>query len=87
VSDWTWEYMPDAEHAVGGLPPELLAEVEVIARRLADQASVRYLGDPPAEESGVSKLLTFVEGRWMIKYQEVRRMRLILISRAVHWPL
>lgn len=86
MSEWTWEYMPDAENAVGGLPAELVAEVEQIATRLADAASAKYLGDPPIEESGVSNLLTFTEGRWMIKYQVHRRSRTILISRAIPWP-
>jgi hypothetical protein len=37
VSDeWTWQYNPDAEHVVGGLPPEVVAEVELAeARALA----------------------------------------------------
>jgi hypothetical protein len=25
VSDWTWEYSPDAAHVVGGLTPEQIA--------------------------------------------------------------
>ncbi|MDW6061027.1 hypothetical protein SAZ11_27185 [Streptomyces sp. FXJ1.4098] len=33
---WTWDYDPDAEHVVGGLPHEVVAEVE----RLAEQLTV-----------------------------------------------
>jgi hypothetical protein len=40
MTDWTWEYLPDAEHVVGGLDPQVRAEVE----RLADAAAVKYLG-------------------------------------------
>lgn len=86
MTDWAWEYMPDAEHVVRGLPAELLAEVELLAARLTDAASAKYLGDPPIEESGVSKLLTFTEGRWLIDYQVHRRSRLLFICRAIPWP-
>ncbi|MET7338371.1 hypothetical protein [Nonomuraea sp. NPDC005650] len=37
VSDaWTWEYNPDTEHVIAGLPPTVILEVE----RLADQLAV-----------------------------------------------
>ncbi|WP_307847319.1 hypothetical protein [Streptomyces sp. F63] len=32
---WVWEYDPDAEHVVGGLPAHVVTEVERLARELA----------------------------------------------------
>ncbi|MBZ4319699.1 hypothetical protein [Streptomyces huiliensis] len=84
MSDWTWEYLPDAEHVVGGLDPVLRRDVEKLAARLADAASVRYLGDPPSHESGVSRLLDHAEGRLMMWYQEHRRQSTILVVRIAH---
>jgi hypothetical protein len=31
MSDWTWEYVPDAPHSVGGLTPAQIGEVESLA--------------------------------------------------------
>ncbi len=36
TGNWTWDYDPDADHVVGGLPREVVAEVE----RLAEQLTV-----------------------------------------------
>jgi hypothetical protein len=44
VSDWTWEYVPDSAHVVGGLSPGQCAEVEALARRIADAVTVRMIG-------------------------------------------
>jgi hypothetical protein len=44
VSDWTWEYSPDAAHVVGGLAPEQVAEVDALAQRIADAVAVRRIG-------------------------------------------
>jgi hypothetical protein len=35
MSDWTWEYVPDAAHIVGGLTPAQIGEVESLAARIA----------------------------------------------------
>jgi hypothetical protein len=32
MSDWTWEYVPDAAHVVGGLNPSQIDEVDVRSR-------------------------------------------------------
>ncbi|MFE5328923.1 hypothetical protein ACFRCG_21325 [Embleya sp. NPDC056575] len=40
MSDWTWEYDPDADHVVGGLAADVRADVESLAQRLADAASM-----------------------------------------------
>jgi hypothetical protein len=46
VSDWTWEYIPDSAHVVGGLTPGQHAEVEALAQRIADAVAVRMIGRP-----------------------------------------
>lgn len=46
MSDWTWEYVPDAAYVVGGLTQEQVAEVETLAARLADAVGVRRIGTP-----------------------------------------
>ncbi len=86
MTDWTWEYLPNAEHVVGGLEPEIKRDVERLAGRLADAASVRYFGDPPIEESGVSRLFDIAEDRLIVWYQEHRRLATVLIVRVQHWP-
>ncbi len=86
MSDWSWEYLPDAEHVIGGLTPDIQQGVEQLAARLADAACVRYFGDPPTEESGVSRLLDHAEGRLIIWYQEHRRLATVFVVRVQHWP-
>lgn len=82
MSDWDWEYLPNTERVVGGLPSALRQQVESIAVRLADAAAVKYLGDPPVEDSGVSRVQDLAEGRWMVWYQEHRRHRTVYILRV-----
>ncbi|WP_377270939.1 hypothetical protein [Peterkaempfera sp. SMS 1(5)a] len=86
MTEWDWEYMPDPEHVVGGLTPEVRQQVDLLARRLADAAAVRYLGEPPVEESGVSPLLDHAEGRLIVWYLEHRRLSEILVVRVQYWP-
>lgn len=86
MTDWTWEYLPNAEHVVGGLEPQVKYDVEHLAQRLTDAASVRYLGDPGVEESGVSHLLDHAEGRLIVWYQEHRRLATLFVLRIQHWP-
>lgn len=87
MTEWTWEYLPDAEQVAGGLERVDRAAVEHLAQRLADAASVKYLGDPPVEDSGVSRVLDHAEGRLMVWYQEHRRLRLVFILRVQFWPV
>ncbi|GGT42875.1 hypothetical protein [Streptomyces purpureus] len=46
MSDWTWEYEPDAENVVGGLGRAQRLEVEAIAQRIADAVGDRRIGKP-----------------------------------------
>jgi hypothetical protein len=42
VSDWAWEFLPDAEQVVCGLPVEVPAEIEKVAAELAVVNSMVY---------------------------------------------
>jgi hypothetical protein len=44
MSDWTWEYVPDAANVVGGLTPAQVHQVERLASRIADAVAVRRIG-------------------------------------------
>jgi hypothetical protein len=44
VSDWTWEYLPDAANVVGGLTRAQVDQVESLAARIADAVAVRRIG-------------------------------------------
>jgi hypothetical protein len=68
VSDWTWEYSPDAAHVVGGLAPEQVAEVDALAQRLADAVAVRRIGTPFDEQEAASDLKTYGEGPVLLWY-------------------
>ena len=86
MNEWTWEYDPDAEHVVGDLPSDAKARVESLAQRLADAAAVKYLAEPPIEDSGVSGIKDHAEGRIILWFLEHRRLRLILVLRVQFWP-
>ncbi|GAB3714013.1 hypothetical protein [Nocardiopsis nanhaiensis] len=85
MTNWTWEYLPDAEHVVGGLEPDAKEGVELLAQWLADAASVKHLGEPRVEDSEISRVLDHAEGRIMVWYQEHRRMCVVLILRVQFW--
>ncbi len=44
MSDWTWEYVPDAPSVVGGLTQAQVEDVENLASRIADAVAVRRIG-------------------------------------------
>ena len=46
MSDWTWEYVPDAASVVGGLTRTQIDQVEGLAARIADAVAVRRIGTP-----------------------------------------
>jgi hypothetical protein len=84
VSDgWTWEYDPDAEHVVGGLPPEALVEVERIADSLAvlgrDSAQV---GRGPSGGGGL-RSVDLCAGRGFLLFLAHSRAHLIVIVRVI----
>ncbi|MFD7506823.1 hypothetical protein [Streptomyces sp. NPDC059850] len=50
-ADWRWEYDPDHAHVTGGIPAQVVAEVERLAGQLVELAGmgvdVRDLGNGP----------------------------------------
>jgi hypothetical protein len=56
VSDWTWEYVPDAANAVGGLTQAQVNQVERLACRIADAVAVRRIGTPFGAAGAVSNV-------------------------------
>jgi hypothetical protein len=45
MSDWTWEYVPDAANVVGGLTHAQIGQVESLASGI-DAVAVRRIGTP-----------------------------------------
>jgi hypothetical protein len=83
VSDaWTWEYNPDAEHVIAGLPPTVILEVE----RLADQLAVLgrdavHVGRGSLHGAGLRTLDLF-GGRGFLNFIVAEHLRLLLIVRV-----
>lgn len=85
MSDWTWEYLSDAEHVVGSLTEEQRTAVEAIAQRIAEAVGVRRIGAPFDITEAASGVKTFAEGSVMVWYQEDYRDDVVLILRAQHF--
>ncbi len=81
--EWTWEYDPDAEHVIGGLPAEAVTEVERIAASLAvlgrDAAGV---GRGPAQGGGL-RSVDLPAGRGFLLFMSHPRAHLIVIVRVI----
>lgn len=84
MSDWTWEYVPDAVHVVDSLTPEKIAEVERLAARLAEAVGVRRIGTPFDPQEAVSNLKTYGEGSLLIWFLEGYREDVVLVVRVRH---
>lgn len=82
MSDWTWEYNPNAEEVVGGLADEQRAVVEGIARRVAEAVGVRRIGHPFDIRESASGVRTYAEGNLMLWYQEDYRDDTVLVLRV-----
>ncbi|WP_149828167.1 hypothetical protein [Streptomyces tailanensis] len=82
MSDWTWEYCPNAEEVVGGLTDKQRAVVEDIARRIAEAVGVRRIGHPFDIQESASGVRTYAEANVMLWYQEDYRDDTVLILRA-----
>jgi len=84
VSDWTWEYVPNAASVIGGLTSEQIVEVEALAARLADAVGVRRIGTPLDLQEAVSGLKTYGEASWLIWFLEDYRDDVVLVVRVQH---
>jgi hypothetical protein len=59
LSDWTWEYVPDAANVVGGLTQAQIDQVESLASRIADAVAVRRIGTPFDVTEAVSNVKSY----------------------------
>ncbi|MFW5419245.1 hypothetical protein J0910_21745 [Nocardiopsis sp. CNT-189] len=85
MSDRTWEYVPDAQYAVGGLSEWQRTEVEVLAQRITDAVGARRVGHAFDITESVSNLKSFAEGNVVLWYQEDYREDVILVFRVTHF--
>ena len=84
MSDWTWEYSPDAAHVTGGLSPAQVADVEALARRLADAVAVRRVSAPDDDQEAASGLKVHGEGPVLLWYQEYYLLGVLIVVRVQH---
>jgi hypothetical protein len=83
VSDWTWEYLPDADAVVAGLPPAVIDEVEEIARELAVVNSLVYLDGVSYQGLGPGTR-DVARARLMVRYLTDVRSEVIFIVRVTY---
>lgn len=87
MSDWTWEYVPDAARVVGGLTQVQVDEVESLASRIAGAVSVRRIGTSFDVRESVSNVKSYGEGPVMIWFLEDYRDDVVLVVRVQHLGL
>ena len=85
MSDWTWEYVPDAAHVVGGLTQAQVHEAENLASRIADAVAMRRIGTPFDVRESVSSVKSYGEGPVVIWFLEDYRDDVILVVRVQHF--
>jgi len=84
VSDWTWEYVPDAPSVVGGLAEAEVRQVEILASRVAQAVAVRRIGAFFDVRETVSGVKSYGEGAVMIWFLEDYRDDVVLVVRVQH---
>ena len=87
MSDWTWEYVPDAVNVVGALTQAQTEQVESLASRIADAVAVRRIGTPFDVTEAVSNVKSYGEGPVMIWFLEDYRDDVVLVVRVQHFGL
>jgi plasmid stabilization system protein ParE len=87
MSQWTWEYVPDAASVVGGLTPAQIDQVEGLAARIADAVAVGRIGTPVDVAEAVSSVKSYGEGPVMIWFLEDYRDDVVLVVRVQHFEL
>jgi hypothetical protein len=85
MSDWTWEYVPDAAHVVDGLAQGQIDEIEKLAVRIADAVAIRRIGTPFDIRDSVSNIKSYGEGPVLIWFLEDYRENVVLIVRVQHF--
>ncbi len=87
MSDWTWEYVPDAPSVVGGLAEAEVHQAEILASRIAQAVAVRRIGAFFDVRDSVSSLKSHGEGAVMIWFLEDYRDDVVLVVRVQHLSL
>jgi hypothetical protein len=87
VSDWTWEYVPNAASVVAGLTPAQIDQVESLAARIADAVAVRRIGTPLDVNEAVSNVKSYGEGLVIVWFLEDYRDDVVLVVRVQHFEL
>ena len=87
MSDWTWEYVPDAANVAGGLTQDQVHQVESLASRIADAVAVRRIGTPFDMSEAVSNVKSYGEGPVMTWFLEDYRDDVVLVERVQHFEL
>jgi plasmid stabilization system protein ParE len=85
MSEWTWEYVPDAAHVVGDLTTPQIDEVETLAARIAEAVAVRRIGTAFDLHESVSNVKSYGEGPVMIWFLEDYREDVVLVVRVQHF--
>lgn len=86
MSDWTWEYVPDAANVVGGLTHTQIEQVESLASRIANAVAVRRIGVAFDVRESVSGVKSYGEGPVIIWFLEDYRDD-VLVVRVQHFGL
>ncbi|MFF7216080.1 hypothetical protein ACFZAU_37035 [Streptomyces sp. NPDC008238] len=87
MSGWRWEYDPDAEHVVNGLPARVVTEVERLAGELVVLADVGVdvtdIGDGPRKgvPGGLRRIPLLADG-WFYALP-LSRLQLIAVVRII----
>ncbi|MET8567839.1 hypothetical protein [Streptomyces sp. NPDC004783] len=73
MTDWSWDYNPSAGYITGGLPAEVVAEVERIASELAVLGSDALGVGRPFDRDGGLREFDILGGRGFISFLAVPR--------------
>lgn len=87
MSNWAWEYVPDATSVVGGLTRAQVDKVESLASRIADAVAVRRIGVSFDIRESVSNVKSYGEGPVMIWFLEDYRDDVVLVVRVQYFGL
>ena len=87
MSDWTWEYVPDAANVVGGLTEAQIGQVEKLVSRIADAVAVRRIGTSFDVSETVSNVKSYGQGPVMIWFLEDYRDDVVLVVRVQYFDL
>ncbi|CAM5556922.1 hypothetical protein [Streptomyces abikoensis] len=81
---WSWEYVPDEDHVIAGLPPVLVKDVEEKAAELVRAAEVLYQHGASYEgASPPGGTVVLADG--MFDYQIVPRHERVYIRQVTSW--